>query len=241
MGRAAQARTSPRTRLATPASARPAQSQSTETHAPPYTNSSPIRPHVTRTTASATPPHPSTSHTTHTTHATHSDGDTRLHENNSSTPKTTPATAHAPAPTPHAPTTTLQAHSLSTSPTLPTPTPAETAACPFYPHTHTAADAHDERSPPTGDLCPIGVGGAGIAGSVEAHPLGEGTACEFALALDEACFSCEGVGVVLEGLSEGVLDWCCQVGSAAHRVWSVPSSGAKIDANVMPLKWGIIG
>jgi hypothetical protein len=59
----------------------------------------------------------------YTTHATHSDGDTRLHENNSSTPKTTPATAHAPAPTPHAPTTTLQAHSLSTSPTLPTQRP----------------------------------------------------------------------------------------------------------------------
>jgi len=48
--------------------------------------------------------------------------------------------------------------------------------------------------------------------------------------LDEACFSCEGVGVVLEDLSEGVLDWCCQVGCVAHRVWSVLSSEAKIDA-----------
>jgi hypothetical protein len=36
------------------------------------------------------------------------------------------------------------------------------------------------------------------------------------LALDEACFACEGVGVLFENLSEGVLDWCCKVGSVAH-------------------------
>jgi len=64
--------------------------------------------------------------------------------------------------------------------------------------------------------------------------VGKGTACEFALAFDEACFACEGVGFVFKQLSEGVLDLCCQVGSAARRVWSVPSSGAKIDANDRP-------
>ena len=57
-----------------------------------------------------------------------------------------------------------------------------------------------------GGLRPIGVGGTGIAGSAAEHQVGEGTACELALALDEACFLCEGVGVVFKDLSEGVLD-----------------------------------
>jgi hypothetical protein len=83
-------------------------------------------------------------------------------------------------------------------------------------------------------LCPISVGGAGIAGSAEDHHWGEGTACAFALALDEACFSCEGVGFVFEDLSEGVLDLCCQVGSVAHGVWSVPLLWLKL----MPMTRG---
>ena len=75
--------------------------------------------------------------------------------------------------------------------------------------------------------------GPGIAGSAEDHQLGEGGACEFALALDEACFACEGVGFVFKQLSEGVLDVRCQVGSVAHCVWSVPSSGAVL--KLMPM------
>ena len=76
-----------------------------------------------------------------------------------------------------------------------------------------------------GGLCPIGVGGTGIAGSTEDHHSGEGAACEFALALDEAGFACAGVGVVLEDLSERVLDVRCEVGCVVHSAWSVPCSG----------------
>ena len=94
--------------------------------------------------------------------------------------------------------------------------------------------------PARGGLCPIGVGGAGIAGSAEDHHLGEGAACEFALALDEACFACEGVGVVFEDLSESVLDVRCKVGCVAHSAWSVPYSGGVL--KLMPMKnlWTVV-
>ena len=114
-----------------------------ETHAPPYTNSSPIRPRATPTPASATIPHPSTSHTTRTTYATHADYDTRLYENNSSTPETQSPPANAPAPTPQppAPTTTLQAHSSPPPATASTPDAPASAACPACAHTPATADA----------------------------------------------------------------------------------------------------
>ncbi len=82
-----------------------------------------------------------------------------------------------------------------------------------------------------GGLCPIGVGGAGIAGSAEDHPLGEGAACEFAL--DGACFAREGVGVVFEDLSERVLDVRREIGCVAHSAWSVPYSGGVL--KLMPM------
>ena len=85
-------------------------------------------------------------------------------------------------------------------------------------------------------LCPVGVGGAGIAGSAEDNQLGEGGACEFALALDEACFLCEGVGVVFENLLEGVLDLYRETGCVAHSVSSVPFSGAVLKLMPMGLR-----
>jgi SAM-dependent methyltransferase len=127
-----------------------------ETHAPPYTNSYPIRPRATPTTASATAPHPSTSHTTRTTHATHSDCDTRLYENNSSTPETKspPANAPAPTPPPPAPTTAPQAHLSPTPATASTQRAPASVACPSYAHTPATADAHGSRSPPTTETPP---------------------------------------------------------------------------------------
>jgi hypothetical protein len=91
----------------------------------------------------------------------------------------------------------------------------------------------DGRACNGGGLRPIGVGGTGIAGGTAEHQVGEGTACEFALALDEACFACEGVGFMFEYLLEGVFDLCCKVGSVAHCVWSVPSSGAVLKLMLM--------
>ena len=80
---------------------------------------------------------------------------------------------------------------------------------------------------------PVCVGGAGIAGGAEDHHLGEGAACEFALALDEACFACEGVGVVLEDLLERVLDLRCEMGDVFHGALSVPSVWAAL--KLMPM------
>ena len=84
-------------------------------------------------------------------------------------------------------------------------------------------------------LCPIGGGGTGIAGSTFAQRMGFGAACAFALALEEACFSCEGVGVVLEDLLERVLDVRCKVGCVAHRALSVPYSGGVLKLMPMPV------
>jgi hypothetical protein len=61
----------------------------------------------------------------------------------------------------------------------------------------------DGRACNGGGLRPIGVGGTGIAGGAAEHQAGEGTACEFALALDEACFSCAGVGFMIRVLVGG--------------------------------------
>jgi hypothetical protein len=63
--------------------------------------------------------------------------------------------------------------------------------------------------------------------------LGEGAACEFALALDEACFACEGVGVVLEDLLERVFDLRCEMGDVFHSALSVPSVWAAL--KLMPM------
>jgi hypothetical protein len=52
-------------------------------------------------------------------------------------------------------------------------------------------------------LCPISVGGTGIAGGTAEYQVGEGTACEFALALDEACCACAGVGFMIRVLVGG--------------------------------------
>jgi len=84
-----------------------------------------------------------------------------------------------------------------------------------------------------GGLRPIGVGGTGIAGGAEDHHVGEGAAWEFALALDEACFACEGVGVVFEDLSGRVLDLRREIGCVAHSAWSVPYSGGVL--KLMPM------
>ena len=55
----------------------------------------------------------------------------------------------------------------------------------------------------------------------------------FALALDEACFACEGVGVVLEDLLERVFDLRCEMGDVLHSALSVPSVWAAL--KLMPM------
>jgi hypothetical protein len=80
---------------------------------------------------------------------------------------------------------------------------------------------------------PVCVSGTGIAGGAEDHHLGEGAACEFALALDEACFACAGVGVVLEDLLERVFDLRCEMGDVFNSALSVPSVWAAL--KLMPM------
>ena len=65
----------------------------------------------------------------------------------------------------------------------------------------------------------------GVFSCARFHKLCPRSWYEFALALDEACFAREGVGVVFKDLLERILDLRCKVGSVAHSAWSVPYSG----------------
>ena len=65
----------------------------------------------------------------------------------------------------------------------------------------------------------------GVFSCARFHKLCPRSWYEFALALDEACFACEGVGVVFKDLLERVLDLRCEMGDVFHSALSVPSSG----------------